>query len=154
VNCYGAAATYAQWQQNSGSHAVTSRPAAGSSKSMNQENLAQLLDWLLSERLRSPSGAYATAAPKRVRRLLSLILDASRNESHTSTLPLDDDMMPRIQALAPKVRDALRRYYVFGETGESIASSIGVSVLEFHRMRVRARDFVLNRPRNESGSPA
>jgi len=60
-------------------------------------------------------------------------------------MPLDDEVMPRIQALPPAARDALRRYYVFGEDAYIIARSMELSLPEFHRMRVRNRDFVLGR---------
>ena len=113
---------------------------------MNQENLAKLLDWLLSERLRAPSGDYATAAPKRVCRLLVWILKACRHRRGDPTgRPLDDAMLARIQALPPGVRDALRRYYVFSEADESIAFAMDLSLPEFHRMRAGARDFILGR---------
>ena len=122
---------------------------------MNQENLTKLLDWLLYERLCKPSREYSATLPKRVRRLFVWILEACRyGRGDGGGKPLDDATISRINSLLPSVRDALRRYYVFGETDASIAASMELSLPEFHRMRISARDFVLGRRQSPNSPPS
>jgi hypothetical protein len=120
---------------------------------MNQENLAKLLDWLLSERMREPPGEFSNAALRRVRRITSWILKACRRKpDDIAAATLDGDLIARIHILPAPIQEALRRYYVFGEAEESISISMNMNREELHRLRLEARNFVLGRRARRSVS--
>ena len=121
---------------------------------MNQENFANELDRLLSERLRERPSEFSSAALGRVRRLTYWILKVwGRKPDADASAPRDVDLIARIHTLPAHVQEALRRYYVFGEAEESIGFSMNMSPEEFHRVRLDVRDYVLGRRARRSMSP-
>ncbi|MEO8594734.1 MAG: hypothetical protein ABI759_15560 [Candidatus Solibacter sp.] len=107
-----------------------------------------MLDWLLVERLRAASSEYASVMPNWMRELFEAIRWYVRRGWRRDECLPDETLVARLQELDAAIRHALCRYYVFGESGEVIARSMGLTAEQFHQQRALARDFVLSRGKN------
>jgi hypothetical protein len=112
---------------------------------MNEKNLADELDRILSERLRevpaNPNGPREAlrAAVRWIRTRLGGKPGAPPNP------PWQWEIIARIRSLPERMQDALRRYFVFREAEESICSSLDIAPVEFRRFLREAADYILMR---------
>jgi hypothetical protein len=120
--------------------------AATSREEMNEKELADELDRILSERLReapdkSPNGPWE--APRLAVRWIRQHL-GGKPDVRPNT-PWQWQIIARIRSLPAHMQDPLRRYFVFREAEESICSSMNIAPVEFRRFLREATDYILMR---------
>jgi hypothetical protein len=120
--------------------------AATSREEMNEKQLADELDRILSERLRevpdkSPNGPWEACrlAVRWIRQRLGGKPDVRPNT------PWQWQIIVRIRSLPEHMQDPLRRYFVFREAEESICSSMNIAPVGFRRFLREATDYILMR---------
>lgn len=116
--------------------------AAGLGRS-NVQHPASELDRLLSERMREMPDGFWGAAWKTVPRLMASV-SRLRKPDAKAAARRDAEKIARIKSLPERTRDALRRYYIFGEAEESICASMDMTPEDFRRLRLDARRYILN----------
>lgn len=112
---------------------------------MNEEENANAIDRILSERLRE-----VPVNPNRLREGIHRAIRGIRKRfggkpEPAPNAPWQWEIIARIRSLPPHIQDPLRRYFVFRESEKSICASIGTTPGEFRRFLRDAAGYILMR---------
>jgi hypothetical protein len=115
---------------------------------MNEEDIANALGRILSERLRDTPAPHSDGPREVVNQAIRGVrkfLGKRPDPPAVVPAPRQWEFVARIRTLPEHMQEPLRRYYVFREAEESICLSIKTTRREFRRFLREATDYILMR---------